>query len=163
MHTCRFCVPLISHNSSQNDSREPKRREIQDAHPLPPATVPSQQNLQDDVHKHQEIQGASPPLPATVFSQKNLQDDVQYARSSQYHRHVFSQLGLVLEFIVDPRNTNTVTRMVFVFQLQLAIASMNTWKEIEVLVHETCGKYPVSYHHLAWLMTCVNNVFLGDR
>ena len=60
---------------------------------------------------------------------------------------------------MDGQKTDKLTRMVFIFKLRLAFASMNTWKEIEALIYETCSKYPVSYHHLVWLMMYVNNGF----
>lgn len=76
---------------------------------------------------------------------QRLQEYFHYAQSSLHQRRVLSQLGILLDFIVDDQNSNTADQKRFVSQLRIAILGMDAWIDIEALVYETCHRYPVSY------------------
>ena len=72
-----------------------------------------------------------------------LRSQVNYARSSQYHRRVLSQLGALLEFMIDNQHTSQDIQEAFVDQIQYAISGMTAWEDLETLVYDTCEIYPV--------------------
>lgn len=85
------------------------------------------------------------------FGWKNLQDHVRWAGLSQYHRRTLSQVFRLLSHIVV--HTSAPVRMLFVYQMQLAISSMNAWQDLEALVFQTCRRYPVSAYLVSGIQT----------
>ena len=82
-------------------------------------------------------------IPLTEW--QTLQSQVQYAKSSQFHRRVLSQLGALLEFIIDDENTSRDIQAAFVDQMQFALSGMAAWEDLETLVYDTCSIYPVRF------------------
>ena len=72
-----------------------------------------------------------------------LMEHHRRARSQQHERLVLTQLGAVIEFIVDPINVTTQDRMQFAFRLRLAFSGTAIWDDIESLVYDACRDYPV--------------------
>ena len=82
---------------------------------------------------------------------RNFQDSVRWAGLSQYHRRTLYQIVLLLEYIVDKKHASAPVKMLFVYQMQLAISSMSAWEDLETLVFQTCHKYPVSIFFVSGL------------
>lgn len=72
-----------------------------------------------------------------------ITDYHRFAQAQQHERLVLTQLGAVLEFIVDPNKVDTVDRMNFIFRLRLAISGTSIWDGIESLIHSASKEYPV--------------------
>lgn len=81
--------------------------------------------------------------PAYLGGWNEIKEDALKARSATYHRMVLSQVGAMLDFLMDETNADTVVQLEFIHQLRLAITSTSVWTELQRLVYSYCDRFPV--------------------